>query len=492
MFDPPARQVWVQNTFISDIREEGEEDPWLIASHPSRLFTDSVISNRRLRDELEENVRDALQTTLPGGKMIPMKTPSYASTSSSLRSSAPPNSLAPMPPMLPAMTPAQTMPTISAAIAESLETLNSLLAQATPLPNGEESFKIPLWQSLDRHPWDSLQLMDPGRARHPQDLEAMAHSSFYDSTMGDASSSSAPAAQVDPQLLRAREVAASGGGLSGNMTVMVRNVPPKYSQQKLLREINAAGFLGKFDFFYLPMQPQSRGNRGFAFINFYAVEDAEAFYSTFNHRQLRNCNQTPPISVLPADLQGFEKNAEHYANNRSSKNRRPMHYGRALFFRNLPPHLRDAGVVVSSFGDCGDAADDRSQLPPAPPLWGKGNSGYVAPKSFDPSSFTSAPAGSELKQSHFYDFCFNASAGAAPGVHAAPAVPAHAAHAAASVSLASQVDMQNAAYGHMRPTPVQHSPPHMSVQAETRFCGYCGQHKPAHHPFCRFCGNPAD
>ena len=41
------------------------------------------------------------------------------------------------------------------------------------------------------------------------------------------------------------------GGMSGNTTVMVRHIPGKCTQQKLMREINTAGFLGKFDFINL-------------------------------------------------------------------------------------------------------------------------------------------------------------------------------------------------------------------------------------------------
>lgn len=35
-------------------------------------------------------------------------------------------------------------------------------------------------------------------------------------------------------------------------TLMIKNIPNKYSKQLLLEEINAR-FAGKYDFFYLPM-----------------------------------------------------------------------------------------------------------------------------------------------------------------------------------------------------------------------------------------------
>ena len=39
---------------------------------------------------------------------------------------------------------------------------------------------------------------------------------------------------------------------------MIKNVPPKYSQRKLLRELLSAGFQGKIDFIYLPLDPRTR------------------------------------------------------------------------------------------------------------------------------------------------------------------------------------------------------------------------------------------
>lgn len=164
--------------------------------------------------------------------------------------------------------------------------------------------------------------------------------------------------QVDNELLVARDMAARGEGLSGYSTVMVRHIPGKYTQQKLMREINARGFLGKYDFFYLLMQPQSRGNRGFAFINFNAAEDAAAFYQEFHGQRLRHFYPEQPLVVMPADHQGFEANAQHYAALRSTKGRRSLQGGRALFFRPLPEHLASIlGGAAGADEDPGMATD---------------------------------------------------------------------------------------------------------------------------------------
>ncbi|CAJ1368930.1 unnamed protein product, partial [Effrenium voratum] len=95
------------------------------------------------------------------------------------------------------------------------------------------------------------------------------------------------------EVLAAREAAAAGKGLSGLTTVMIRNVPSRYTQQKLMREINSLGFLGQYDFFYLPVQPHGRGNRGFAFVNFICPEAAERFYMALHGRMFRHCAEAP-------------------------------------------------------------------------------------------------------------------------------------------------------------------------------------------------------
>ena len=89
---------------------------------------------------------------------------------------------------------------------------------------------------------------------------------------------------------------------------MVKNVPVKCGQRRLLRQFLAAGFQGKLDpsihvpfcsqhlpthpqclisvrredFIYLPMDPRSRSSRGFAFVNLTTVESAHRFYRSWN------------------------------------------------------------------------------------------------------------------------------------------------------------------------------------------------------------------
>eukprot|EP00747_Dinoflagellata_sp_TGD_P038543 gnl/TRDRNA2_/TRDRNA2_139733_c2_seq4.p1 gnl/TRDRNA2_/TRDRNA2_139733_c2~~gnl/TRDRNA2_/TRDRNA2_139733_c2_seq4.p1 ORF type:complete len:389 (-),score=58.67 gnl/TRDRNA2_/TRDRNA2_139733_c2_seq4:110-1276(-) len=102
-------------------------------------------------------------------------------------------------------------------------------------------------------------------------------------------------------------------------TVMVRNIPNRYTQQMLLEELSDRGFFGMFDFFYLPIDPETNANRGYAFINFPNPADVHGFKAEFEGHQLSRFESSKFISVVPATLQGFEANHAHYASARVSR-----------------------------------------------------------------------------------------------------------------------------------------------------------------------------
>lgn len=109
-------------------------------------------------------------------------------------------------------------------------------------------------------------------------------------------------------------------------TVMMRNLPNKYTQRMLLEEINAA-CLGAYDFLYLPIDPETAANRGYAFINFITPSVAWTFKSYYDGRKMNRFNSNKVVSVVPATLQGFEANYAHYASarvNRGDPAARPL------------------------------------------------------------------------------------------------------------------------------------------------------------------------
>ncbi|CAK0883561.1 unnamed protein product, partial [Prorocentrum cordatum] len=144
-------------------------------------------------------------------------------------------------------------------------------------------------------------------------------------------------------------------GLGGLTTAMVRNLPAKLTQRKLVSVINGSGLLGQYDYVYVPMDSRRHTNRGVGFVNFTTPEAAARFYQTFNNMLLPSGaagggdhEPQAPLAVVPADMQGFEANAAHHFSVRRPKNAGAQ----PLFLRALPAHVAGAAA---------------EELPPQPP-----------------------------------------------------------------------------------------------------------------------------
>eukprot|EP00927_Polykrikos_kofoidii_P027150 TRINITY_DN23998_c0_g1_i2.p1 TRINITY_DN23998_c0_g1~~TRINITY_DN23998_c0_g1_i2.p1 ORF type:complete len:517 (+),score=103.18 TRINITY_DN23998_c0_g1_i2:28-1551(+) len=110
-------------------------------------------------------------------------------------------------------------------------------------------------------------------------------------------------------------------------TVMMRNIPNKYTQRLVLTEINHTGFLGTFDFLYLPIDPETSANRGYAFLNFIDPSFAWMFKLSYEGRKMNKFNSGKVVSVVAATLQGFDANYTHYSAarvNRGAPAARPL------------------------------------------------------------------------------------------------------------------------------------------------------------------------
>eukprot|EP00929_Paragymnodinium_shiwhaense_P046750 TRINITY_DN23790_c0_g1_i1.p1 TRINITY_DN23790_c0_g1~~TRINITY_DN23790_c0_g1_i1.p1 ORF type:complete len:382 (-),score=61.51 TRINITY_DN23790_c0_g1_i1:419-1564(-) len=90
-------------------------------------------------------------------------------------------------------------------------------------------------------------------------------------------------------------------------TMMLRNIPSKYTQEKLMNEINECGFDGTYDFFHLPTC-RGGSNVGYAFINFLTEEDAKRFMSFFSDYQFRRFHSKKVSTVSVAHAQGLYEN----------------------------------------------------------------------------------------------------------------------------------------------------------------------------------------
>jgi len=123
-------------------------------------------------------------------------------------------------------------------------------------------------------------------------------------------------------------------------TVMMRNLPNKYRQQMLLDELADAGFRAQtdFDFFYLPMDHSNAANLGYCFINFTEPALANAFAAAFQGKKMRRFNSHKTVVVMPASIQGYERNYKYYSSTRVAQAEDPAY--RPLFLKNLDVDLQ--------------------------------------------------------------------------------------------------------------------------------------------------------
>lgn len=113
----------------------------------------------------------------------------------------------------------------------------------------------------------------------------------------------------------------------GYTTVMMRNLPNKYTQHMLLEKLHELGFAGTFDFLYLPIDRETNANKGYCFINFAEPYYAWMLKTSCEGQKMGRFNSSKEVSVVPASLQGFEANYAHYSNtnvNRGDPTARPL------------------------------------------------------------------------------------------------------------------------------------------------------------------------
>lgn len=98
-------------------------------------------------------------------------------------------------------------------------------------------------------------------------------------------------------------------------TLMLRNIPNRYTQPELIEELEEIGFQGSFDFVYLPIDFGSMGNVGYAFINFDSTTWAtrcQEDLAGYVFRKYQHKTRTKAMTVSVAHLQGLQANLQHY------------------------------------------------------------------------------------------------------------------------------------------------------------------------------------
>lgn len=98
-------------------------------------------------------------------------------------------------------------------------------------------------------------------------------------------------------------------------TVMIKNIPNKYTQDWLAQEILATGDL--CNFVHMPMSKKRPSNLGYAFANFVSAGAARNFITCFEgHTWKKHPNSQRRAQVCFARLQGLQANLEFFMERR--------------------------------------------------------------------------------------------------------------------------------------------------------------------------------
>ena len=100
-------------------------------------------------------------------------------------------------------------------------------------------------------------------------------------------------------------------GKDERTSVMIKNVPNKYTKAALLQLIDT-NHAGTYDFFYLPIDCRHKCNLGYAFINFRNPRSIVAFAEEFSGKRWKQFRSDKVCVVTYARLQGKAALLEHF------------------------------------------------------------------------------------------------------------------------------------------------------------------------------------
>ena len=110
-------------------------------------------------------------------------------------------------------------------------------------------------------------------------------------------------------------------------TLMIKNIPNKYTIGTFLDEINVE-FRNKYDIFYLPIDYGNKCNLGFAFINFVDPMHIIHFYELYRGKRWRRFNSEKICELVYAKIQGKKELISHFEKGKvlqfESEEKRPL------------------------------------------------------------------------------------------------------------------------------------------------------------------------
>jgi hypothetical protein len=138
-------------------------------------------------------------------------------------------------------------------------------------------------------------------------LESWSTASINSSYLQAVTPQNQPRPRSDPCLpeISADRVAASFNRQeSGITTFMLRNIPNRVKVEDIQDRICALGFGETYDFLYMPLDLQSKQNKGYAFVNLINERVAAEFAERFNGTRFEGRLSTKEVLVCEATAQG--------------------------------------------------------------------------------------------------------------------------------------------------------------------------------------------
>ena len=110
-------------------------------------------------------------------------------------------------------------------------------------------------------------------------------------------------------------------------TLMIKNIPNKYTISSFLEEINTY-FKNTYDIFYLPIDYVNKCNLGFAFINFVEPFHIILFHELYSGKKWKKFNSNKICELLYAKFQGKKELIGHFEKGKvlsfESEEKRPL------------------------------------------------------------------------------------------------------------------------------------------------------------------------
>ncbi|KAJ8772395.1 hypothetical protein K2173_027572 [Erythroxylum novogranatense] len=102
-------------------------------------------------------------------------------------------------------------------------------------------------------------------------------------------------------------------GEDNRTTLMIKNIPNKYTSKMLLAAIDEH-CRGTYDFLYLPIDFKNKCNVGYAFVNMIDPQQIIPFYKAFNGKKWEKFNSEKVASLAYARIQGKAALIAHFQN----------------------------------------------------------------------------------------------------------------------------------------------------------------------------------